>query len=85
MKGKDGHGRHLRAFEDRKIVLLRTLDVRQIRRLVLGKRKASRMKSNGSIVHEPARNSYAFVIKGSKEELVFLVAGSSLLPVAGCP
>jgi hypothetical protein len=36
------------AYEDRKSVLLRTLDVRQIRRGILGKRKASGMKSNKS-------------------------------------
>jgi hypothetical protein len=34
------------AYEDRKTVLLRTLDVHQIRRRILGKRKASGMKSN---------------------------------------
>jgi hypothetical protein len=34
----------------RKNVLLRTLDVRQIRRKVLGKRKASGMKSNPHII-----------------------------------
>jgi hypothetical protein len=34
----------------RKFVLLRTLDVRQVRRWALGKRKASRMKSNLSIL-----------------------------------
>jgi hypothetical protein len=35
-------------------VLLRTLDVRQIRRRVPGKRKASGMKSNQVILEDPA-------------------------------
>jgi len=34
------------------------------------------MKSNCFILHEPARNSYAFVIERTKEELVFRLAGS---------
>jgi hypothetical protein len=36
----------------RKNVLLHTLDVRQIRRKVLGKRKASGMKSNPAILQD---------------------------------
>jgi len=44
-------GRDLRACQDEKRVLLRTHDVRQVRRAVLGRWKASGMKSNRAILH----------------------------------